>query len=50
MVEVPDIRPLWLQGFQNFVRIQQMNKLSHPPPLRLTQAVYVSATAAYKGE
>lgn len=26
-----------------------MNKLPHPPPLRLTQAVYISATAAYKG-
>lgn len=26
-----------------------MDKLPHPPPLRLTQAAYASATAEYKG-
>lgn len=26
-----------------------MDKLPHPPPLRLTQAAYVSGTAEYKG-
>lgn len=41
---------LLLQDFQNFVGFQQMNKLLHPPPLKLTQAVYVPATVAYKEE